>query len=203
MYGVASQKHCIGQVRRFGALVHRIQCTSAPNFLTFGRCCLISFQKTWFYAFLVLFRFISFGEPSLLFAKKWNRISEDPSLVWRLQGSTRSHAPALRCSAWIASDCVHFFEWSQQDVSLLRVLVRCLKVVLKRFLLIPNFLETLLFKRLLLTFSPLINERLTRVEVRSSFDRFRFILVAWTAAVASCKMDDAIRSPSSFSGEFT
>ena len=31
VYGVASQKRYIGQVHRFGALVHRIECTSAPN----------------------------------------------------------------------------------------------------------------------------------------------------------------------------
>ena len=31
VYGVASQKRYIGQVHHFGALVHRIQCTSAPN----------------------------------------------------------------------------------------------------------------------------------------------------------------------------
>ena len=31
VYGVASQKRYIGQVHRFGALVHRIECTSASN----------------------------------------------------------------------------------------------------------------------------------------------------------------------------
>ena len=41
----------------------------------------ISFPKTLFYAFLVLFRFISFEEPSLSFPKKWNRISEALSIL--------------------------------------------------------------------------------------------------------------------------
>ena len=132
----------------------------------------------WFYAFLVLFRFISFEEPSLLVAKSGTGFLK----IRRLLGSTRSHRK-LTVLCWNS-----VWTRSQQYLSLLRVLTRCLKAVLKRFLMIPNLLETLLFKRLLLTFSPLINERLTWVEVRSSFDRFRFILVAWTAAVASCKM---------------
>ena len=66
--------------------------------------------------------------------KKWNRISEDPSLVGLDQESSQTYSALLE---------------------------QRLKAVLKRFLMIPNLLETLLFKRLLLTFSPLINERLT------------------------------------------
>ena len=114
VYGVASQKRYIGQVHRFGApfrctvhctefgaLVHRIQCTSAPSLVHYfwvSRMLVIScfVFNLWTMLFnhssdqlpkdviLRIFSFISFHlirRTISLLCRKWNRISEDPSIV--------------------------------------------------------------------------------------------------------------------------
>ena len=78
-----------------------------------------------------------------------------------MPGLDQKSCASLRCSMGIESDCVRLSEYSQKDSLLVKVLVRCLNAVLKRFLLIPSFLETSLLRQPLVTFSPHKNERLT------------------------------------------
>ena len=77
-----------------------------------------------------------------------------------MPGLDQKSCASLRCSMGIESDCVCLSEYSQQDLLLVKVLVWCLNAVLKCFLLIPSFLETLLLSRPPVTFSPHRNDRL-------------------------------------------
>ena len=87
MYGVASQKHYIGQMHRFGALVYRIF-----NLWT------MLFNQLPDDVILRIFSFISFHlirRTISLVCKKWNRISEDPSVVGLDQESSQTYSALL------------------------------------------------------------------------------------------------------------
>ena len=87
MYVVASQKRYIGHVHRFGALVHRI----------FNLWPML-FNQLPDDVILRIFSFILFHlirRTISLVCKKWNRISEDPSLVGLDQESSQTYSALL------------------------------------------------------------------------------------------------------------
>ena len=109
-------------------------------------------------------------------------LSNHVRFVASLYGDTcasQKSCASLQCSMGLESDRVRLSEYSLEDLLLVKVLVRCLNSVLRQFLLMSSFLETLLLGQPLVTFSPHRNERLTRVAVQASFNRFLFVF--WSA----------------------